>query len=201
MSRIKTIIFILIIVICLSIIGYPYLDNLISKDKDMAKEIKLTKGEFVVGKDINQGLYDIEVVDGEVRFMQRELSKRDKVLGIKLNRGEQVLVEGEGKVNMSPASFNKIDLKSDKYEINHSGFYKVGLQIPAGKFVLRYSGSVEKEKPFVQILSSNREIINTYDFTNKDSYEITLKENDILEVNKFLFFESNSVIITLESND
>lgn len=199
MSRIKTIVFILIIVICLSIIGYPYLDNIISKDKDMAKEINLTKGEFVVGKDINQGLYDIEVVDGEVRFMQRELSDRDKILGIKLNTGEKVIIEGEGKVNMSPASFNKINLKSDKYEINHSGFYKVGLQIPAGKFILSYSGNVEKENPFIQILSSKREIINTYDFTNEKSYVITLKENEILEVNKFLFYESESLIITLET--
>lgn len=199
MSRIKTIVFILIIVICLSIIGYPYLDNIISKNKDMAKEINLTKGEFVVGKDINQGLYDIEVVDGEVRFMQRELSDRDKILGIKLNTGEKVMIEGEGKVNMSPASFNKINSKSNKYEINHSGFYKVGLQIPAGKFILSYSGDAEKENPFIQILSSKREIINTYDFTNEKSYVITLKENEILEVNKFLFYESESLIITLET--
>ncbi|MFB1049997.1 hypothetical protein [Paraliobacillus sp. JSM ZJ581] len=199
MNRIKTIVFILIVVIFLSVIGYPYLNNFISKDSNMAKKINVTKGEYVVGKDINQGLYDIEVIGEEVRFMQRQLSDRSKILGIKLNTGEKVMIVGEGKVNMSPASFNKINLKSDKYEINHSGFYNVGLQIPAGNFILSYSGNVEKEKPFVQVLSSKRNIIKTYDFTNKKAYEITLKENEILEVNKFLFYESESLIITLET--
>jgi hypothetical protein len=201
MNKYKIIIFILIIVLCSSIIGYPYIGNLLISDEDKADEITILKGEYIVGEEINQGQYDVEVLKGKVKFMQRELSIKDKILGLKLNKGEHIIIEGKGEIKLSPSSFQIINRnKSGQYEFSHSGFYKIGAQIPAGEYILRYKGKIEKEKPFVQILSSKQEVLNTYDFIDKESYEITLEKSDILEVNKYLFFESDSIIITLKPN-
>jgi len=44
----------------------------------------------------------------------------------------------------------------------------------------------------------NREVLNTYDFEDKKNYKIVPKKGDILEINKCLFFESDSIVINLK---
>ncbi|AIM15974.1 MULTISPECIES: hypothetical protein [Neobacillus] len=201
MNKFKCTIFIFIVVICSLIIAYPYITDLINSYKNIdPEEMTIKSGEYIVGEDINQGIYDIEVISGKIKFMQRELSIKDKILGVKLNNGEHVEVEGKGRVKLSPANFEAIEMsKSGQYEINHSGFYKIGLQLPEREYILSYTGKTEKEKPFVQILSSNnRDVLNTYDFQDKESYKVFLKKGDILEINKCLFFESDSIVINLK---
>ncbi|MED1440530.1 hypothetical protein P4U24_01590 [Aeribacillus composti] len=200
MNKFKFTIFIFIVVICSFIIAYPYITDFINRYKEVEpKEMTLKSGEYIVGEDMNQGIYDIEVINGKIKFMQKELSAKDKILGVELTNGEHIGLEGKGKVRLSPANFETIKIsKAGQYEIHHSGFYKIGLQLPEGEYILSYAGKTEKEKPFVQILSSNREVLNTYDFEDKKNYKIVPKKGDILEINKCLFFESDSIVINLK---
>ncbi|MBB3908825.1 hypothetical protein [Anoxybacteroides rupiense] len=202
MNKFKLTIFAFIVGMCSFIIVFPYISDLINNYRTLKNPevVTIKSGEYIVGDDIQQGIYDVEVISGKVKFMQRELSAKDRVLGVNLHNGEHVQIKGQGKVKLSPANFESIEMsKSGQYEIHHSGFYEIGLQLPEGEYVLSYKGKTDKEKPFVQILSSNnRNVLHTYDFHNKDIYKIPLKKGNILEINKFLFFESDDIVINLK---
>nr|WP_309100365.1 hypothetical protein [Fredinandcohnia onubensis] len=198
MNKFKLTIFILIIAITILFLGYPYVKNM--TDNNAPTTIELVKGNYKVGEDISPGNYDIDVIEGDLTFIQRQLSHNDKILGITLNRGENISLDGEGKVKLTPANFNKLEeIKTNEFHITHSGFYKVDEQLPEGEYLVTYTGlKEENEKPFIQVLSSKKDVLKSYQFEKSDSHTIQVKKDQILEVNKFLFVEAKELTIILK---
>lgn len=200
MKSFKITVFLIIVFVSVAVIGYPYVQSWMGNHMDKASEIALDRGVYTVGDEIKPGFYDIISQSDHIQFMQRELSKGDKVLGIKLHVDEKVSVQGEGVVQLVPASFDKIEsTKGNEYVITHSGFYDIGKQLPEGEYQLSYSSETDsKEQPLVQILAANRDVLHSYYFEKEEQYTIYLKEENTLEVNKFLFTEARNVEIELK---
>ncbi|AKS39715.1 hypothetical protein NP92_01900 [Anoxybacillus gonensis] len=201
MNKGKLAIFFSIIFICIAVFALRYTNIF---DNRQPKNIVIQSGDYVVGKNIREGTYDVIVLHGEVKFMQMKMREGDRWLAVQLRRGEHVYVEGKGKVRLKPSRFEKIERgRNDIYQINHSGFYLVGKQIPEGTYIITYTSHDIKGKPFVQLLSSNRDVIHTYDFQNSRDkyYKVVCEKGQILEVHKNLFAESKHVVVILKKNE
>ncbi|MBN8194044.1 hypothetical protein JI667_17995 [Bacillus sp. NTK074B] len=200
MKSYKRIVFLIIVSVSVVFTGYPYVQSWMGDHNDKATEIELDRGVYTVGDEIEPGFYDIISQNDHIQFMQRELSKGDKVLGIKLHVDEKISVQGKGAVTLVPASFDKIEsTKGNEYVITHSGFYDIGKQLPEGEYQLSYSSETDyKEQPLVQILKPNGDILHSYYFDGEEQYTIHLKEENTLEVNKFLFTEAQNVEVKLK---
>ncbi|MBU8690440.1 hypothetical protein KM918_24370 [Priestia megaterium] len=208
MTKTKTTIFILIIVACIAIIGYPFVKNLIKNDDPLssntAEQVTLSKGDNIVGKDLQPGFYDVKASSTKLSFMGIELSENDTLLGQYFDNEEHVIIEGNGNVKLSPAKFNTLSSsKGGKYLIQHSGFYIVGKQIPQGDYKLSYFTKNKKTvdtKPFIQVLPKyGGNPLQTIQFEKKENYDITLKEGNILQVSKNLFEENNNIVVELKA--
>ncbi|RLQ94887.1 hypothetical protein [Falsibacillus albus] len=171
---------------------------------DEASNITIGPDKYIIGKDIDPGVYDVDVLEGRLTFMQRQLSKQDKVLGLRLNKGEHVDVNGKGKIKLSPAGFKQVSMGEDgKYDFPHSGFYQVGKQIPEGEYVIFFTDTGQEknkdnEKPFVQVLSPKGKILQSYNLKGSGTTTVALKKGQTLEIEKFLFHESTNMIVSLK---
>lgn len=209
MSNFKKFVFMGLIVLFIGFLGSKYLIKIIKSNNptflNSAKEVTLTNGDYMVGKDLNAGFYDIISLSDEVSLMPVKLSKGDKIVGHRLEKNEHALIEGDGKVKLIPAEYDPITLNKNKeYRINHSGKYIVGKQIPEGRYIISYQiiGNEKiKNKPFVQILPGyGKNTLNSLTFEKKKSYAIELEIGNILEVHKSLMEEYDSVVILLKPN-
>ncbi|KFZ42356.1 hypothetical protein CS060_07440 [Anoxybacillus flavithermus] len=201
MNKGKLAIFLSIILLCIAVFTFQYTN--IFGDKQL-KQIVIQSGDYVVGRNMGEGIYDVIALNGQVKFMQMKMNEGDRWLAVRLRHGEHVYVEGDGKVRLQPSRFEKIEERGDGiYQIKHSGFYVVGRQIPEGEYIITYLTKNTEEKPFVQLLSSKRDVIHTYDFQNRKDkyYKVVCKKGQILEVYKNLFAESKHVLVILKKNE
>ncbi|MEC0348012.1 hypothetical protein [Peribacillus frigoritolerans] len=204
MDKGKYIIFIIIILLFVFIIGVPYINDLI-KSKDAlkfndAESITLNNGNYIVGKDINSGIYDIEVLTQEIEVFGKKLDEGDQLLGFKLSDDEKLIINGKGSVKFIKASFDKLKKNNKQYIINHSGQYIVGKQIPTGQYKVSYSdpkGEISKQQPFIQVSKKiGKEIITSFNINNK-SQMIKLENDNILFIANTMNQEHNYVEIIL----
>ncbi|ACJ35151.1 hypothetical protein [Anoxybacillus flavithermus] len=200
MNKGKLAIFLALFFMCIAAFVFQYTNIF---DDNQPKQIVIQSGDYVVGRNMDEGMYDVIVLNGQVKFMQMKMNEGDRWLAVRLRHGEHVHVSGNGKIRLKPSPLEEIERGGDGiYRIKHSGFYFVGRQIPEGEYILTYVSKNAQEKPFVQLLSSNRDVIHTYDFQNsKDKYyKVVCKKGQILEVYKNLFAESKHVLVILKKN-
>lgn len=204
MDKGKYVIFIIIILLFVFIIGVPYINDLI-KSKDAlkfndAESITLNNGNYIVGKDINSGIYDIEVLTQEIEVFGKKLDEGDQLLGFKLSDEEKLIINGKGSVKFIKASFDKLKKNNKQYIINHSGQYIVGKQIPTGQYKVSYSdpkGEISKQQPFIQVSKKiGKEIITSFNINNKNQ-TIKLENDNILFIANTMNQEHNYVEIIL----
>ncbi|WP_110928209.1 hypothetical protein [Bacillus massiliglaciei] len=204
MDKGKYVIFILIILLFVFIIGIPYINDLI-KSKDAlkfndAESITFNSGNYIVGKDINSGIYDIEVLTQEIEVFGKKLDEGDQLLGFKLSDEEKLIINGKGSVKFIKASFDKLKKNNKQYIINHSGQYIVGKQIPTGQYKVSYSdpkGEISKQQPFIQVSKKmGKEIITSFNINNKNQ-TVKLENDNILFIANTMNQEHNYVEIIL----
>lgn len=202
MSKSKKIIFFIIVIMSIIIIFHDRVPRLFKKSNIKVKEMTLSEGGYVVNKDIAEGYYDIEVIEGDISFNKRLMSKGSKIISEQFMNKNFILVEGTGKIKIVPAKFDKLILVNGLYKISNSGNYKVGGCIKSGKYKLTYNCNdteYENKKPLIQILSAkDNSIVNSYNFEETNSYNISLNESEILQVNKGLFEDYKNYYILLE---
>lgn len=206
MNNFKRTLFILIIVLFLGFIGTKFLLTILKNDNpslmNSAEEITLSKGDYLIGHDLEPGFYDVEALSDNVFFMPVKFSKGDQILGQRLEKNSHTFIEGKGKVRLSPAKYEVLTInENNEYVIKNSGNYMVGKQIPEGKYKISYyvkDGKKVNKNPFIQVLPGYGE--NTLDSTNfqeKDSYNVYLKIGYVLEIHKSLTEEYNGVVFIL----
>ena len=196
MNKNKKVIFVLLMCVCIASIAYPYLSKVFNhKQQDSLQQVTLKSGEYKVGEDFPEGRYDIQSTTDKAMFMQKNMSKNDKWMGISLNDGESIPLKGTFILIPSEHKLLKTD-DMGKFKISNSGYYEIGNQIPAGKYTLTYDSQKSTiEKPLIQVLSKKRSILKGYSFEGAEQYTIELKKDEILEIHKSLFKENNANII------
>lgn len=196
MNKKKKVVFVLLMCVCIASIVYPYVVDLFThKDQNALQQVKLKSGEYKVGKDFPEGQYDILSATDNAMFMQKNMSKNDKWIGLSFNEGEMIPVKGS--FLLMPSSSKKLKTEANGgFEILNSGYYEIGHQIPAGKYTLTFEQQESIfEKPFIQILSKDRSIIKGYSFKKTKIYQIELKKEEILEIHKSLFKENKAEVL------
>lgn len=205
MNKIKKIIFLIIMTILIGVLIYDKYPR-VSYNKILdIQERYLTEGEYTIGKDIAEGVYDVEVIEGNILFNKMLIEKGRKVLSYPFMINNIILIEGSGKIKITPAKQDKLVLANNSYKIESSGNYKVGKSIDNGKYVLTYycdDSKYKDKKPFIQILNSkNGDIIESYDFKDASSYNIELNEAQTLQVYKGLFEDYKNYYILLQRTE
>lgn len=200
MNKFKIVIFISITLVTLIVIVSPYLNY--NSPKLVENKI-FSKGEYIIGEDLAPGHYDVSAIKGNSEFIGRKLSAGDKLINMNYRNQEHLIVKGTGEVKLSPAKIKPLELNSkNNYLIKHSGNYSVGEHLNSGRYKLSYEVKNNKkndEKSFIQILSkSDNEVLDSFSFLEKNEYIITLKESNVLNVNKTLIEENDNIIIKLK---
>ncbi|WNB92536.1 hypothetical protein [Bacillus sp. NEB1478] len=205
MNNFKRVLFISLAVLFIVFIGTPYLLKIIKNQNpalmNSAEQITLKRGDYIVKKDIEPGFYDITALTDNVSFMPFKLSKGDQILGLQLDKNTHVIIEGKGKVKLSPAKFETLKKPENEYVIDHSGNYLIGRQIPEGQYKISFnitSNKKIKEMPFIQLLPGyGKDPIKSLTFEKKSTQDIQLQTGNVLEVHKSMMEEYDHVVITL----
>ncbi|WP_048627472.1 hypothetical protein [Listeria ivanovii] len=204
MTKTKVGIFIALAVITLLFFlvpkGVKYIKNQDPELLNAAESVKLQSGEYTVGKDIKVGIYDMQVTKGSLSYFGTKLSKGNKLVGMELLDDNKIYFEGSGEIELTPAEFTPIKPSDDIYTIEYSGSYEIGKQIPVGEYSLTYiADKNSSEKPFIQISPSYADDARVdIQFENKDTYDITLKSEEILTVKKTKSEELDNMDVLLE---
>lgn len=180
--------------------GIKYIKNQDPELLNAAESVKLQSGEYTVGEDIKVGIYDMQVTKGSLSYFDTKLSKGDKLVGMELLDDNKIYFEGSGEIELTPAEFTPIKPSDGIYTIEHSGYYEVGKQIPAGEYSLTYTpDKSSSEKPFIQILPSYADDARAgMQFENQETYDINLAAGEILTVKKTKSEELDDMEILLE---
>ncbi|MFH0346686.1 hypothetical protein ACHADS_09005 [Bacillus vallismortis] len=203
MDKGKYAILLIIILLFIIIICVPYIKDFVKSADPLkfndAESITLNNGDYIVGKDINSGIYDIEVLTKEIEVFGKKLDEGDLLLGFRLSDNEKLIINGNGRVKFSKASFDKLKKIKKQYIINHSGQYIVGKQIPTGTYKVSYrdpKGELNRN-PFIQVSKTiGKDIITSFNINNKNQM-IKLENNNILLIAKTMDQEHNYVEIIL----
>lgn len=188
MKRSKFFFFVGIVVSFLVILFYPKLTYWNSQDKKVEetemKEIQLREGEYMVGQDIAPGTYDFLVTEGEISLFGQRMSEGSKLVGTELLAKNWFPIEGKGSVKIDPAKFNKIIPKENVYTVEHSGRYKIGVQLHAGEYLVRYKTDepMLEQLPEIQTTNAKANIITFATEVRDTEQLIELVEGEILYV-------------------
>lgn len=107
----------------------------------------LESQEIIVGKDIDQGYYDIKALDNEAEFFGDKMYKNAILHAVPVHLNGDLWIKGE--VEFKPSEFEKAEKKGQKIIMKDPGDYVVGTEIPAGNYVL--SRTTDKIRVFVDI--------------------------------------------------
>lgn len=128
----KKIIKLSLFMICLVILSYEYLVDMIrSNDFDT---IILCNGDVLESpQDISKGYYDIEVLEGTVSVGLISLEKGEVYHNYHVTKGTKLFIDdGQGKIKISQAKKNKF--VDECFEIREVGNYIIGEDIQEGKY-------------------------------------------------------------------
>ncbi len=118
MKKIENLIIVSLIVI---IIAYAYTNKTLSainmEEKDYSKTFSST--ELVVGKDIEQGFYDLVVDDDSQVIHNGKLVYTKTTINVPLNKGDHLVIEGQ--VEIKGISNEVVDTTN----ITNSGYYLI----------------------------------------------------------------------------
>ncbi|UOE94409.1 hypothetical protein [Alkalihalobacillus sp. LMS39] len=191
----KKIVFLIICSVAIFLMAAPYIRTIFLEKE----ELLLKAGVYEVGKDLAKGIYDIEAKD-DVILQGKSYYKGGLAKAIPFQEGEFINIE-DGSVLITKAKLDKLDTaRNEEYIIRNSGFYYVGEQIEPGRYLLTFSDKVT-EIPFVQTIDKNREVIQTFDLVKYREVNIELTDTMILQIEKTLFEEIESLNITLKKLD
>lgn len=198
--NVKRRVFLILLAVTILVVAAPIVEKRLVKE-EMAEEALLQQGEYKVGEDVPEGNYDV-TFSGSPIFQGKEFGQQDEVNAMPFLEGELLYVEGEGKVHLAPARFEKLQLMDgQRYSITHSGFYQVGRQLGAGSYILRFNGDKEKVgAAFAQIIDAEKTVLETYSFQDKAEHPVELEEGMLLQIEKNPLKENNGLEIILEKN-
>ncbi len=199
MDRSKYIIFGVIILIPLLVIVYPLIHDSINKNStSIITTITLPKGEYVAGKDLDTGYFDIEALNNNVSFNSVPLNKGEYILGEKFEKSEHIIISGSGKIKLTKAKFAPLKKDNGVYKILYNGFYQSGKQLPEGIYELRRQTENTTTQPYVQILSEKGDIVKAYQINSHVTYQIELKKYSVLEVRDILHHNNGNDLLLLK---
>ncbi|MEE3954726.1 hypothetical protein [Peribacillus frigoritolerans] len=107
----------------------------------------LESQNIIVGKDIDQGYYDIKALDSEAVVGSDKMHKNAVLHAEPSYRNENFSIKG--KIEFKPSEFKKVVKKNQKIIMKDPGHYVVGTEIQAGNYVL--SRTTDKIGVFVDI--------------------------------------------------
>ncbi|MFE4708440.1 hypothetical protein [Peribacillus simplex] len=107
----------------------------------------LESQNIIVGKDIDQGYYDIKALDSEAEFFGDKMHKNAVLHARPFYLNSKMSIKG--KMEFRPSEFEKLENKDQKIIIKNPGHYVVGTEIQAGNYVL--SRTNDKIRVFVDI--------------------------------------------------
>jgi hypothetical protein len=113
-----------------------------------AASYKVLKSQnIIVGKEIDQGYYDIKALDSEAVVAGNKMHKNAVLHAEPSYMNENFSIKG--KIEFKPSEFEKVVKKNQKIIMKDPGHYVVGTEIPAGNYVL--SRTTDKIGVFVDI--------------------------------------------------
>ena len=189
MSQRKKLVFLSLLVCFFLVLIFPRIANLQRSNKQVeekeTQELILSEGGYTVNQDINPGLYDFLVTEGEISLFGKTMSKGTKLVGTELLAKNWFEIEGHGSVKVTPAKFNKIVPNENIYTIVDSGMYKIGEQLPAGEYLIRYESKEDETEqlPTVQTTNNKGNIITFSDTVRDTEQELELVEGERLSIN------------------
>ncbi|MCM3225967.1 hypothetical protein [Terribacillus saccharophilus] len=199
MDKKKYAIFAIFALVFIVYFGYSYYKSNLSAPE--AEHVTLKEGNYTVGKDIQAGIYDINIKSGETEFRGQTVDKGDKLIGIELYSEETFDISGKVEIEFSPTSYTNVEENDDIYTINHSGNYIVGKQIPPGTYSIKFNNpdSVNLElAPFIQISENiGTGIISSVELQKNKDELIEMKSDNVLFVSKSMNEEYNKVSVEL----
>lgn len=139
-----------------------------------AEKIVLTgPGEFVAGKDFNEGFYDI-TSDGYVESNSFNMTENYKIYSQQFNDNNVLNLKDDVSLTMIPSKFEKIKFK-DNIALLHNtlGSFVVGTQIDAGTYYISVDCVDDEAWFYVDGIG------DAGNLTNK-SKKFTVKDGDIL---------------------
>ncbi|USK64580.1 hypothetical protein [Peribacillus frigoritolerans] len=164
----------------------------------------LESQNIIVGRDIDQGYYDIKALDSEAVVAGNKMHKNAVLHAEPSYMNENFSIKG--KIEFKPSEFEKVVKKNQKIIMKDPGHYVVGTEIPAGKYVL--SRTTDKIRVFVDIKDETEtESLQTIqweiDEKVKKPIEIELKKGYNVYIDKTGKdgYISNEGDLVLERND
>ncbi|MFS0766114.1 hypothetical protein [Peribacillus phoenicis] len=107
----------------------------------------LESQNIIVGKDIDQGYYDIKALDSEAEFFGDKMHENAVLHARPFYLNAKMSIKG--KFEFKPSEFKKAVKKNQQIIMKDPGHYVVGTEIPAGNYVL--SRTSDKIGVFVDI--------------------------------------------------
>ncbi|MEY9869602.1 hypothetical protein ABIE66_004981 [Peribacillus sp. B2I2] len=164
----------------------------------------LESQNIMVGKDIDQGYYDIKALDNEAEVGSDKMHKNAVLHAEPFHMNVKFSIKG--KIEFKPSEFKKAGKKKQKIIMKNPGHYVVGTEIPAGNYVL--TRTTDKIRVFVDIKDETQtESLQTIqweiDEKVKKPIEIELKKGYNVYIDKTGKdgYISNEGDLILEVND
>ncbi|MFJ7471454.1 hypothetical protein ACIQWI_23200 [Peribacillus frigoritolerans] len=170
-----------------------------------AASYKVLKSQnIIVGKDIDQGYYDIKALDSEAEFFGDKMHKNAVLHARPFYLNAKMSIKG--KFEFKPSEFKKAMKKNQKIIMKDPGHYVVGTEIPPGNYLL--SRTSDKIGVFVDIRHGTKSgslqtIQWDIDEKVKKTIEIELKKSYNVYIKKTRKdgYISNDGDLILEVND
>ncbi|MEE3954725.1 hypothetical protein [Peribacillus frigoritolerans] len=164
----------------------------------------LESQNIIVGRDIDQGYYDIKALDSEAVVAGNKMHKNAVLHAEPYHMNVKFSIKG--KIEFKPSEFEKVVKKNQKIIMKDPGHYVVGTEIPAGNYLL--SRTTDKIRVFVDIKDETQtESLQTIqweiDEKVKKPTEIELKKGYNVYIDKTGKdgYISNEGDLVLEVND
>lgn len=116
-------------------------------ENNIASYKVLESQKIIVGKDIDQGYYDIKALDNEAVVGGDKMHKNAVLHAEPFHLNENFSIKG--KMEFKPSEFEKLENKGQKIIFKEPGHYVVGVEIQAGNYVL--SRTSDRIRVFIDI--------------------------------------------------
>jgi len=150
------------------IIGNDNLVRNIEENTAEAITLEQIEGEYVVGKDFKPGFYDIKANDENgVTFAGYKLRENEEVLALQFWDKNKISIAGQGKVQLIPAKFEKLNKQGNDYFLAKTGYYMVGEELPEGTYDFILKDSQEPLDIFIDIRNADGEPVESIQWDKK----------------------------------
>ncbi|MGX9161940.1 hypothetical protein [Priestia megaterium] len=186
MTNIKRGIFIVIVLVLAFLLVYSMFFSKIKLDlknrntvDNPAKEITLSTGTYTAGKEIKPGYYDVSSTSGSIKYNNISVKKKESILNYPVQDNTSQDIEGHGKLKFTPSKFQQLHKdKSNKYTVDHTGFYLLGKELPPGRYELvsqSNSGQV-----YIYESEDMSTINKSFDLKTQDKNNVNLYKGNLM---------------------